>query len=261
MDELVLGNLWVRDGSGRALVEDVDLALRAGELLGVVGASGSGKSLTARALVGLVPEGLAVDCTLRVPTAAGPAQPYAGPPRDWGRLRGSVVGLLPQDAGQSLDPFRTVAAQLRVAGRGGHPPDAVHRALRDAGFREPEAVGPRYPHELSGGMAQRVALAKLLVVGARFLICDEPTTGLDAAVQRALMGSLSQLAAGGRGVLVVSHALRWLHRGADRVVVFSAGRVAERVRRGDPFTSEPGRRLVAAVQHTVSPGFPDEGAP
>lgn len=262
MADLVLTGLRIRDPAGRPLVEGVDLTVHPGELLGIVGASGSGKSLTARALVGLVPDGLAQEGRVIVPLGEGTLCPTEATgrarERAWRSIRGRSVGLLPQDAGGSLDPFRTVATQLRAVGAGGHGPKAVEGALRDAGFPDPAAVGTRYPHELSGGMAQRVALAKLLIVGARFLVCDEPTTGLDAAVQRSLMGTLSQLARDGRGVVVVSHALRWLHRGADRVVVFAAGRVVERVQRGQAFRSEPGRRLVAAVQASTSPGFPAE---
>ncbi len=257
MADLELRGLRVGAGA-RELVRGVDLRVAPGELLGVVGASGSGKSLTARALLGLVPPELTVEAELTVP-GTPPLRPYAlvGRAREaaFRGLRGRVVGLLPQDAGLSLDPFRTVGAQLRRVGAG-QDDGAVDRALRGAGFAEPAAVRDRYPHELSGGMAQRAALATLLITGCPFLVCDEPTTGLDAAVQRALMGTLSDLAQAGRGVVVVSHALRWLHRGADRVVVFADGQVVEEAQRGEPLTTEAGRRLAAAVHQSTTPGFP-----
>ncbi len=263
MADLILTGLTVRTPVGTPLVKGVDLSVRPGELLGVVGASGSGKSLVVRALLGLVPAPLRVSADLVIPGSSDPTEPLrpyalADRARDsaFRSVRGKVIGLLPQDAGQSLDPFRTVEAQLRAAGEGGHTEPEVTQALGAAGFKSPDAVKGRYPHELSGGMAQRAALACLLICDPMFVVCDEPTTGLDADVQRSLMGTLSALAASGHGVVVVSHALRWLHEGADRIAVFAEGKVVERANRGEPLASEAGQRLILAVHKTTTSGFP-----
>jgi len=263
MGDLTLTRLTVRAPDGSLLLEGVDLTVRPGELLGVVGASGSGKSLMVRALLGLAPPQLQLDADLVIPGSSSHTDsihPYALAPRAreaaFRSVRGQVIGLLPQDAGQSLDPFRTVEAQLRAAGTGSHTPPAAAEALRAAGFESPDAVKGRYPHELSGGMAQRAALACLLICDPLFIVCDEPTTGLDADVQRSLMGTLSALSGSGHGVVVVSHALRWLHQGADRVVVLADGKVVERASRGEPLVSDAGQRLVRAVEKTTSSGFP-----
>jgi ABC-type glutathione transport system ATPase component len=254
-DRIVLDGLQVSCGP-KTLVQDASLTVCAGQVVGLVGASGSGKTLTARSLLGMVPQLLTVQARLQVHHGAIVHQPYEGPPgglqRRFRALRGPVLGLLPQDAGNSLDPFRTVGALVRRAARGADPSSFLERA----GFRSPDAsLLGSYPHELSGGMAQRVALATVLATGSRFIIADEPTTGLDASVQRQLVLHLSALARDeGLGVLVVSHDLRWLGALAHAVHVMHEGRLVETFETAP--TSEAGRRLYAAAQRLRSVGFP-----
>ena len=220
-DRLVLEGLQVQAGS-RHLVRGVGLTVRGGEVVGLVGPSGSGKTLTARALLGLVdfaPGVVAADLTL---TCEGrDHRPYDPLPtrrtereHAFREVRGALLGYLPQDAPGSLDPAQRVGRPIEaVAARAGQPGDA-RVWLERAGFSADEApvVLQRFPHQLSGGMAQRVAIALALARGSRFLVADEPTTGLDAAVQRQLVHTFRRLADEGLGVLIVTHDLRWLAR-------------------------------------------------
>lgn len=259
MAELVLRQLVVRAGD-RTLVDGVDLRLAPGELVGLVGASGSGKTLTCRALLGLVDlvPGV-VSADLVVPTPGGPRQPYAAchgagrrrRDRAFRGVRGDVVGFLPQQAAAALDPLLRVGAQVALAaslsGRG--PSDPAAWLVR-AGFPGDDAarVAELWPHQLSGGMAQRVVIAQALARGSSFLVADEPTTGLDAPIRQRLVRALRQLADDGLGVLMVTHDLALLAGVADRVQLMDAGRIVEHWD-GPPqaATSEPGRRLLAAA--------------
>lgn len=238
----------------RVLVHDVSLSLAPGELVGLVGASGSGKTLSCRSLLGMVDLTPGVVAgTLTVPSPAGPIRPYAAclgasrhlRDRAFAGVRGTLVGYLPQHAQASLDPLRRVRRQVRG--------DVEHWLIR-AGF--PSADAPRvadlYPHQLSGGMAQRVAIAQVLALGSPFLVADEPTTGLDAAVQVRLVRTLRALADQGLGILMVTHDLGLLRHTAHRLLLMDAGRIveqwsAERIEHGEPDT-EAGRRLLGAVR-------------
>lgn len=229
-DVLTLSGLEVRAGA-EVLVHSVDLLLAAGEICALVGASGSGKSLTARAMLGLVEIDPGVTRgTLEITVGDRSYQPpmsgdFRARKRAFEGIRGAVVGYLPQDAGRALDPLRTVGRQVghtaRLAGRD----DGPLPWLDKAGL-QPSVAG-RYPHELSGGMAQRVVIAQALARGSRFLLADEPTTGLDPAVRRPLLRELRHLADEGVGILWITHDLRATRGLADRVLVMSEGRVVE----------------------------------
>lgn len=254
-DPLVLEHLRI-DSDSTTLVHDVSLSLAPGELVGLVGASGSGKTLTCRALLGMadltpgVTEGRLV-----VPTPSGPDEPYRalhGAPRRardrrFASLRGAVLGYLPQHAQASLDPLRRVGRQVADG-------DQVEPWLIRAGFPESDAprIARMFPHQLSGGMAQRVAIAQVLALGSPFLVADEPTTGLDVAVQVQIVRTLRHLADQGLGVLMVTHDLGLLRPVADRLLLMEAGRIveewtADRIDTGEAST-EAGRRLLGAVR-------------
>jgi peptide/nickel transport system ATP-binding protein len=239
----------------RPLVQEVGLTLRPGALTALVGSSGSGKTLTTRSLLGMVdftPGVVKARLTVRVDGAEH--RPYeAGGRRAVERafrpLRGGVLGYLPQDARGSLDPLRTVGGQLtaclKLAGAAPDPRDSLSRA----GFPDPARVARLYPHELSGGMAQRASIAMALARGSRFLLADEPTTGLDPTVQEAILQELLRLKAAGVGILLITHDLRLVPRVADRVLVMSGGRLVEDLpaERMGQMVSEQGRALLAAT--------------
>lgn len=241
MSELRAEGLRVVAGT-RELVHGVSLTVRTGEVVALVGASGSGKSLTLRALLDLVPAR---------PGRVGGRVTLDGVERSGASLRGEV-GLLFQDARASLDPLRTVAAQVRAAAAlAGTPADPVALLAR-LGFARPAIDAERHPHELSGGMAQRAALALALARRSRFLLCDEPTSALDAHLQVELVRLLRGL--DGVGVLFVTHDLRLLPGFADRVLVMDDGRVVEEAAGLDGLTGA-GRRLVEATAAIAAPGF------
>lgn len=161
-------------------------------------------------------------------------RPYAALPsqraveRAFRPLRGGVLGLLPQDARGSLDPLRRVGSQisacLRLAERDPNPLPWLARA----GLRDAEAVAALRPFQLSGGMAQRVAIAMALARGSRLLIADEPTTGLDPTVQEEILQQLHLLKEQGVGLLLITHDLRLVPRVADALLVMHEGQIVER---------------------------------
>jgi peptide/nickel transport system ATP-binding protein len=213
-----------RAGARRAL-QDVSLELRAGEALGVVGESGSGKSTLARAALQLIrPAAGRVSWMGRALEGV--------PARELKRLRRDLQ-IVFQDPLASLDPRMTVgdivAEPLRV-----HEPrlDASARAGEVSGMLARVGLGPemasRYPHELSGGQCQRVGIARAMITGPRLLVCDEPVSALDAAVQAQVLDLLASLRAErGMSILLVSHNLAVVRRLCDRVLVLYRGRMME----------------------------------
>lgn len=240
MARLVARGLVVEAG-GRRILDGVSFTVAAGEVLAMVGSSGSGKSVTTRAVLDLLP--------FRPGRTAGEvwAEAEDGTRIDGPALRGGAVGLIFQDSRASLDPCWTVGRQVRAAARlGGGAPEA-EPWLRAAGFPDPAAVVGAYPHELSGGMAQRVAIALGLARRSRFLLADEPTTALDPTVQEGILAELRRVADQGTGVLFITHDLRILPGLADRVVVMQDGRLVEEARDPAGLTGA-GRALVEATR-------------
>ncbi|WP_327292724.1 ABC transporter ATP-binding protein [Streptomyces sp. NBC_01198] len=244
-----------RGAGGRVVdaVRGVDLAIAPGECLAVVGESGSGKSVTARALVGLAGAGATVHAER---LEAGGRDLRGLNDRQWREIRGRRIGLMLQDALSSLDPVRTVAAEIAEALR-------VHRTVPRAEVRgrvvdllaqsrvpEPELRARQYPHELSGGLRQRALIASAMAADPEVLIADEPTTALDVAVQAQILDLLAAKKAEGTAVLLISHDLAVVARLADRIAVMYRGvfvetGTAEEVLRSPshPYT----RQLLAAV--------------
>ena len=208
------------------LVTDASWQVRAGELVALVGPSGSGKSLTVRAALGLLPVGLLRSGgTVRLVHEGQDSQLRSE--ADFEKVRGSWIGLVDQDSRASLDPTSAVGAQLsRAAALAGQDENPLPW-LQKAGFAQPEVVAGLYPHQLSGGMAQRVAIAMVLARGSRFILADECTSGLDTSIQKQILEELVRLRALGHGVLLVTHDLRILPGLADRIVVLEGGRTVE----------------------------------
>jgi ABC-type dipeptide/oligopeptide/nickel transport system ATPase component len=248
-DAVVADGLRIAAGS-RVLVEDASFRVGAGDIVALVGSSGSGKTVTGRALLGLLPfapgvVGGAVRVTLHGRTTVPRSD------ADFRPLRGGGLGMLWQDARAALDPLRSIGRQVRdaarLAGRDIRSVGVVSGPLARAGFPDPARVAELYPHELSGGMAQRAAIAIALARESRFLVADEPTTGLDPSVQRGILAQLRALAAAGVGILFITHDLRLLPGFAARVVVMDAGRVVEEA--GSPAELRGvGRALVEATR-------------
>lgn len=220
-----------------AAVTDVDLALRPGRVLVLVGESGCGKSVLASALLGLLPANAQVRgrAMLAVPGTAQRDLLSASERELAGRVRGRAVGLVPQSAASHLTPVRTAGAQLAEAVRALRPPAVVQGGgVEGAVAGLAERVGlpidalRRYPHELSGGMAQRVGVALALAGDPTVVLADEPTTGLDRPLVDRTVDLLARLAAEeDRAVLMITHDLRAARRIATDVAVMYASRLVE----------------------------------
>ncbi|MEW1896113.1 ABC transporter ATP-binding protein [Streptomyces albidoflavus] len=236
-------------GTPVPLLDGVSLTVGRGESVAIVGESGSGKSLTMRAAMGLLPDGVEVTGgTVRLDgTDLGTL-----PPRERAALRGHRMSLLLQDPFTMLHPQLTCGRQIADGLRPGFAAPGGGRARRAAVRAEvvrrlaevglDAAVADRHPHELSGGMRQRVATAAALAGDPDLLIADEPTTALDAANRRAVLDLLGELRARrGMGLVLVTHDLRAAFSAGDRVHVLYAGQILEQ---------GPATRL-----HTV-PGHP-----
>ncbi|MEE1926702.1 dipeptide/oligopeptide/nickel ABC transporter permease/ATP-binding protein [Streptomyces sp. TRM 70351] len=219
------------DGTEKEVVHGVDLDVHAGEIVGLVGESGSGKTQTAFSVLGILPEGGRVSggsITIRGQETAG------GPERAHRALRGGTVAYVPQEPMSNLDPSFTIGSQLTEPMRhvlGISREEAVRRAtelLDQVEIPHPGRVMRRYPHEISGGMAQRVLIAGAMSCDPALLIADEPTTALDVRVQAEVLDLLRRLQRErGLGVLMVTHNLGVVADLCDRVAVMSAGRVVE----------------------------------
>ncbi|MDX3660591.1 ABC transporter ATP-binding protein [Streptomyces sp. ID05-26A] len=201
-------------------VNDVSLVLRPGECVALVGESGCGKTVLASALLGFLPGNAETSGSARL----GDVDLLAASDHELATtVRGRRIGLIPQSPASHLTPVRTARAQLEEAARvlGGDAEKAAERA----GLL-PEHLD-RYPHELSGGMAQRVANALALVGNPPLLIADEPTTGLDRDLVDGLLDEFRRLVDDGHAVLLITHDLAAAHKVADRIAVMYAGRIVE----------------------------------
>lgn len=250
------------EGQWRPAVAGVSFELSAGESLAIVGESGCGKTLLARALVGLVPEGARMSgkVFLRGRDLNSLSE------RAWGEIRGPQIGLVFQEPGAALDPVQTIGAQLLEAIR-------LHRTvsraeanllarklLMEVSFPDPERGLGEYPHRLSGGQKQRAFLAIALAADPAILIADEPTTSLDATVSAEVMELLARLRRERQlSLILITHDLGAVARHSDRALVLYAGKVAEEGTTADLFR-EPRhpytRALLACVPRIRGTGRP-----
>jgi peptide/nickel transport system permease protein len=222
-------------------VQDVSFEIFAGETLGLVGESGCGKTVTVRAILGLLPPGGRViggHCRF------GGSTLIATDGRRYPKLRGSQIALISQEPVASLDPNYTVGAQIAQVVRRHHQVSRAAARARAIGLLDqvelPEAktVAGRYPYELSGGMAQRVCIAAALAGEPRLLIADEPTTALDVTVQAAILDLLRELQARtGMAIVIVTHDWGVVADICDRAVVMYAGQIVEATDVGPMFRS------------------------
>ena len=230
LEELSLG-FTGRDGIERPILRNVCLEVATGETVGIVGESGSGKSTVALAMMGYLKDGLSV-FSGRV--LFDGHDMFAIGDQQRTKLRGGSIAMIPQDAGQSLTPTLRIGDQIDEAMKlhtklsAGERPQKVIEYLNRVRLPSAEDIARRYPHELSGGQQQRVAIAMALGTGAKAMLFDEPTTGLDVTTQAHILEFLRSLAHDtGVAMVYVSHDLGVIAHVADRVAVMYAGEIVE----------------------------------
>jgi peptide/nickel transport system ATP-binding protein len=231
-------------------VNGLDLTMRAGEIVGLVGESGSGKSVSSRAIMGLLPP--------RTSTVEGSilleGDELVGLPESrYRRVRGERVAMIFQDPLTALDPLYKAGEQVAEALRfhfGMSRGDARTRTIQlfaAVGLSDPAAVVDRYPHELSGGMRQRVMIAMALAGEPELLIADEPTTALDVTVQAQILELMRSLVRDhGMALLLITHDLGVVRELCERAIVLYAGRVMEEA---------PVRQLLTSPRHPYTSGL------
>ena len=242
-------DIEIRSGVVRAL-SGVDLHVNPGETLGIVGESGSGKTMTALSLMGLLPQGGSVSSGQIILDGQDLTKLALKEKR---KLRGTKVGMIFQDPLTSLNPTMKIGLQvcepLRVHEKLSKK-EALERAveiLKRVGMPRPEVVINNYPHQLSGGMRQRVMIAMALVCKPRILIADEPTTALDVTTQMQILDLIDELRDEYQmGVILITHDLGVVAGHTDRVAVMYAGRIVETAPTKTLFT-EPKHRYTSSL--------------
>ncbi|MCQ8831272.1 ABC transporter ATP-binding protein [Streptomyces malaysiensis] len=233
-------------GPSGPLVTDVALDVKVGECLGLVGESGSGKTLTVRAIAGLLPRGISQDAG-RIDTSD------------------SRVGMVFQDPMRSLNPTFTIRRTMREPLVQHHALSrraADRRALEllnDVGIKDPQRVADNYPHQLSGGLRQRVLIAAALACDPQILLCDEPTTALDVTTQATILDLLQRLREERElAMLFVSHDLAVISHVSDRVAVMYAGQIVEVGPTSEILRAPHHAYTAGLLRSSPSNGHPDE---
>ena len=238
-----------RGGRSLDVVNGVSFDVRPGEIFGLVGESGSGKSTVIRSLIQLLPANASI---------GGGSVAFAGHDllrlreQEMRQVRGRDIGMVFQDPLNSLNPVMTVGAQIGETLRSAEGPgqsrrDRILAAMRLVHIPDPERLYGAYPHELSGGLRQRVAIAIALVASPKLLLADEPTTALDVTIQDQILKLLMELSIRlGMSVILVTHDLGVVAQTCRRVAVLYAGRIVE---------SGPVERVFARPAHPYTAGL------
>ena len=263
-DDVILSvaGLRVRDSWDREILHGLDLDVRRGECLALVGESGAGKSLTLRALAGLLPHGFTVSGTMDFEGRTLCA------PGAFAAVRGRRILYMAQQAMTAFDPLVRIGVQLgetaSAAGLSGSKADeAVSRALRAVGL-DPARILRAFPCELSGGMLQRVMTACVLILRPDVILADEPTSALDVVNVRAVLASLQEVRrTTGSALVLVTHDLGLAAGLADRFVILMSGGIVEKggreifERPSHPYTQRLAlawRRANAVLQESLAAG-------
>jgi peptide/nickel transport system ATP-binding protein len=228
---LRVDDLTVRTGS-TTLVDGVDLEIRRGERVGLIGESGSGKTLTALGILGLLPEGLTASGAVHL--AGVEAELLGASERELADVRGRHVAMVFQEPMTALNPSMQVGAQVAEAmtihgtRRNGEARRAAVELLGQVRLPDPTSLARAYPHQLSGGQRQRVVLAIALANDPALLICDEPSTALDVTVQAQVLDLVvTGVEARNAALLFITHDLAVVATVCERVLVMYGGRVVE----------------------------------
>ncbi|MBY2918344.1 ABC transporter ATP-binding protein [Rhizobium leguminosarum] len=227
------------------------------ERVGIVGESGSGKSTTGRAIMRLLPPAAVVSAE-RMDLSGDPL--LSKSERQLGVLRGKDIALIMQDPRYSLNPVLSIGKQIAEAARlhlGLHKKQAHEAAramLERVRISDPERVMALYPHQISGGMGQRVMIAMMLLVRPKLVIADEPTSALDVSVRKDVLLLLDELVReNNSGLLLISHDIRMVAAFCERIIVMYAGRIVETLTRLEEARHPYTRGLIAALPDPRNP--------
>ncbi|AGG67480.1 dipeptide ABC transporter ATP-binding protein [Corynebacterium callunae] len=212
-------------------VNNVSLEVHPGQITAIVGESGSGKSTTAQAVIGLLADNAEVDSGRISFNGRSLVGLNA---REWKNVRGTKIGLIPQDPNNSLNPVKTIGASvgeglaIHKRGTAAERKKKVIELLERVGIDNPEVRYDQYPHELSGGMKQRALIAAAIALEPELIIADEPTSALDVTVQKIILDLLEDMQRElGMGILFITHDLAVAGDRADQIVVMQNGEVRE----------------------------------
>jgi peptide/nickel transport system ATP-binding protein len=264
--ELAIEGLTLSIG-GRQILDGVDLLASPGQVTGLAGESGSGKTMTGMTVCGLQPASAVVGGSITF----GGAQLVGMPQKQLNRLRGAELALVFQDPTSSLHPMISIGGQLtdhmryhlKISAKEART--RAHELLGQVKVPDPAGALDRYPHQFSGGQLQRIAIASALACHPQLLIADEPTTALDVTVQAGILRQLRQLCDDlGIGVILITHDLGVMSALADTIAVMRAGRVVESGSRYDvirhpqhPYT----QHLISSLpSHQPVPDHPETPA-
>jgi peptide/nickel transport system ATP-binding protein len=220
--------------AGRDLISDISFTLDQNQRLALIGESGSGKSLTALAIIGLLPEAMTARGSIRIADGQGAFHEIIGA-SEWllNTLRGNLTSVVFQEPTTALDPLMRIGHQIayplrRQGLRGTDLKGAVLQALDEVSINNPERISNSLPHEISGGERQRVAIAMALACKPAILIADEPTTALDVTVQAEVLELISTLTKKySMGLLFISHDLAVVKSITDSVHLLKDGEIVE----------------------------------
>lgn len=250
-----------------AAVSGVSLEVHPGEITAIVGESGSGKSTSAMAAIGLLPRNASIDTGEVHFKGRDITNLSRG---EWRQLRGQKIALIPQDPNNSLNPVKTIGASVEeamVIHNHGSAAERKKRAIEllgTVGIDDPERRYAQYPHELSGGMKQRVLIAAALSLEPELIIADEPTSALDVTVQKVILDLLDRMREElGLGILFITHDLAVAGDRADRIVVMEKGQVREEGWAATVLTDpqdDYSKRLLADAPSLAAPSIRREGA-
>jgi len=210
-------------------VDKVDLVIREGDCIGLIGESGCGKTVTGMAILGLLPANAKITGTIRY----GERDLLSAPESTMQQIRGKEIAMISQNSGNSLNPVMRIGDQIAeplLVHRLLTVQDAHREAIRvlsELGFDDPEQAAARYPHEFSGGMRERVLVALALICNPRFIIADEPTAGLDAQVKARILKLIKSQITGNRTLFLITHDLGTAAYLCNRIAVMYAGEIVE----------------------------------
>ncbi len=210
-------------------VDSVDLDIRSGDSLSLIGESGCGKTVMGMAIMGLLPKNAMINGTIRY----GDRDILSASDRTMQQIRGKEIAMISQNSANALNPVMTVGDQIAEPLlihhllRATEARHEVIRLLSALGFEEPEMAAERYPHEFSGGMRERILIALALICNPRLIIADEPTSGLDAQVKSQILHLIKKQIANNRTLFLITHDMGTASFLSTRIAVMYAGEIVE----------------------------------